>query len=218
MGGSQHHAERPPHIHLTVCLMPLTVCVFGSSSSRTPLDYMVQAKRMGQLLAEAGITCINGAGTAGVMGSLNEGLHLHNGKVIGVTHEMWDNGGKHSFFQLVVASGKNLAVRKELLLEKADCFIVLPGGPGTFDELWEVLSEKQMGLRNHPVVIVNLNGYFEGTILQLKRAMDDGILYIDAAELVQIVDNVDQAVEFCLKGTSGGNKNLSGFISERNVD
>lgn len=133
----------------------LRVCCYGSSSPRTPQAYLDEAWNVGYVLAKRGHTCVNGAGSSGCMASLNDGASDGNGNIVGVIHEMfvvdgsdWVNreGGAHPELQktttsggphreLLVAGGDDLQERKKLLVQDADAIIVLPGGPGTWDEV-----------------------------------------------------------------------------------
>jgi len=125
---------------------PLRICCYGSSSSRTPEKYTNAAYDLGHLLARRGHTCVNGAGSTGCMAAMNRGANDGDGHIVGVIHEKfvvdgsdWFEGA-HSVFrdgrnEIVVASGNDLQERKRLLVEGADALVVLPGGPGTWDEV-----------------------------------------------------------------------------------
>lgn len=136
---------------------PLRVCCYGSSSSKTPEKYLKEARHLGYFLARRGHTCVNGAGSFGCMAAMNDGAAAGNGHIIGVIHEMFvvdgsdwciRDGGAHTVFhttnpderqgplrEILVAGGDDLQERKKLLVEGADALIVLPGGPGTWDEV-----------------------------------------------------------------------------------
>ena len=131
---------------------PLRICCYGSSSDRTLEHYTKDAYNLGYSLCQKGHTCVNGAGAFGCMGALNKGFEESNGsgKVVGVIHEMFvsdkspssglegcapvfSNEGKKS--EIHMAKGDDLQERKRMLVDKADALIVMPGGPGTFDEV-----------------------------------------------------------------------------------
>jgi predicted Rossmann-fold nucleotide-binding protein len=140
----------------------LRVCCYGSSSSETPQVYLQQARDLGYLLGRRGHVCVNGAGSFGCMAALNDGALEGNGHIVGVIHEMWlvdqgdykgltvRDGGAHAVFdgndkagpirEIKVASGNDLQERKRLLVEGADALVVLPGGPGTWDEVRVLVS------------------------------------------------------------------------------
>ena len=129
------------------------VCVYASSSKQTPDKYLQAAAALGKLIAEQNMVCINGGGAHGAMGGLNRGALEAGGEIIGVLHEKMVDGsgtqelkdlaaraGDSSRLSLVTARGDSLEERKQVLMEHADCFIALPGGPGT----WEV-SKRSIG-------------------------------------------------------------------------
>ena len=131
------------------------------------------------------------------MGALNEGALGAGGTVEGVIHRMWMPAGadgenrdelQGGLTSLLVADGPTLAERKKLLCDNADCFVILPGGPGTYDEMWEVISERQLALPQgkcpRPVVLVNVEGYWDFSLAQLQRCYDDGMLYKRPDEVV----------------------------------
>ena len=132
----------------------LRICCYGSSSSRTQERYKTDAYMLGQILSRRGHTCVNGAGAFGCMGALNKGVEEAKGPggVFGVMHEMFinkhDGNRKKSWLEgcapvfsncdnaeIFVAGGNDLQQRKKKLVENADALIVMPGGPGTFDEV-----------------------------------------------------------------------------------
>jgi predicted Rossmann-fold nucleotide-binding protein len=135
---------------------PLRVCCYGSSSPKTPDKYMNEAYNLGLLLAKRGHTCVNGAGAHGCMSAMNNGAVAGDGHIVGVMHEMFvvdgadwlgvcgthdafrtsnSQGGSGPTREILIAGGDDLQERKKLLVDKADALVVLPGGPGTFDEV-----------------------------------------------------------------------------------
>ena len=135
---------------------PLRVCCYGSSSSRTPPRYTDAAYRLGRALALRGHTCVNGAGSSGCMDAMNVGANAAGGRLVGVIHEMfvreggdWFEGTSSVFrpsgeggttmgggvHEIVIARRNDLQERKRLLVVGADALAVLPGGPGTWDEV-----------------------------------------------------------------------------------
>mmetsp|Transcript_25204 Transcript_25204/g.55034 ORF Transcript_25204/g.55034 Transcript_25204/m.55034 type:complete len:202 (+) Transcript_25204:917-1522(+) len=169
---------------------PLRICCYGSSSSLTPLEYLTQAETLGRTLARRGHICVNGAGSSGCMAAMNDGASAEGGRIVGVIHEMFvvdgsdwvsKEGGAHSAFhegkrEILVAGGNDLQERKRLLVEGADALIVLPGGPGTWDELWEMCCARNLGFTDIPIVCVSVAGYYEPFRLMLDRAYRDKLV------------------------------------------
>lgn len=180
----------------------MRITVFGSSAIKTPKIYLEESFQLGVLIAQHGYTCINGGGKNGVMGALNEGCRSKNGKIIGVIHSMFcvDGQEDEKLSELVIVDGNDLTERKQLLLDNGDCILIMPGGVGTFDEFWETVSAKSLGmkeLQHKPICLVNINGFYNGFITQLHRAFDDQLLYLHATDYFHIVSNVNEAFEWC---------------------
>ena len=130
----------------------LRICCYAFSSSNTIEPYNAEAYNLGRILARRGHTCVNGAGHAGCMGALNNGASDAGGHIVGVIHRMFavDGAGFHPVFEkgryanseLQMAGGNDLQQRKRLLVQDAHALIVLPGGPGTWDEVRKCSSLK----------------------------------------------------------------------------
>jgi len=187
----------------------LRVCCYGSSSEQTPAAYMKEAYSLGYTLAKRKHTCVNGAGGAGCMAGMNKGAADGNGKIVGVCHEMFlvdgsdwlsSEGVHREVFgncdrELKIARGNNLQERKRLLVEGADAIVVLPGGPGTWDELWEMACAKNINLNTLPIVCVNVNGYYDPFKQMLQRAYDDALIKKTPESLVKFVCTAEEAVD-----------------------
>ena len=180
--------------------MNLSVCVFGSSSNRTPDNFLKAGYELGKLLARKKYNCINGGGRFGVMGAINRGVIESKGISIGVIHSKWIvdvDEMQSGMTKMIVADGDNLVERKRLLFEHSDCFISLPGGPGTFDELFEFICEKQLGFHDKPVVIVNIDGYYDGIVNQLEAAKQNQLLHSNVENMVYVCSNIEDALLRC---------------------
>jgi uncharacterized protein (TIGR00730 family) len=138
----------------------MRACVFGSSSSKTSQKFVDAGFEMGKLLAENNIIAVDGGGGNGVMGGINRGVRsVPGGKLIGVIHKKFcvDTDEDKLITNMVVCEGNDLSERKQLLLDNGDCIIILPGGVGTFDEFWDAVCGKSLGMKglnNKPICIV----------------------------------------------------------------
>ena len=186
---------------------PLRICCYGSSSSRTPTKYTNAAYNLGYHLAQRGHTCVNGAGNAGCMAAMNRGANDGDGAIVGVIHEAfvvdgsdWFEGA-HSVFNstkhtFITAKGNDLQERKKLLVQDADGLVVLPGGPGTWDELWEMACARHIGFHSMPIVCVNVDGYYENFKSILVRAHEDELLYKHPEDILHFVETAEAAVKW----------------------
>ena len=178
----------------------MRVCVYASSSPKTSQTFVAQGRRLGRLLAERGHVLINGGGKFGGMGALNEGCRAAGGVIECVIHEMFvvDEGEFEGSDALIVCQGDDLGERKRALVERCDVIIVLPGGLGTLDEMLDAAALSQLGMPNaRPVVAVNIDGYYDFTLKQLKRAREEGLLSKAPADILASVPDVDAALAWC---------------------
>lgn len=172
-----------------------TVCIFCASSNRTPESYQQEAIRLGQLCAHKGIRIVNGAGAFGLMGLLTDSCLENGGQVTGVIPLfMVKNGWCHSqLTELIVTD--DMAIRKQKMRDLSDGVIVMPGGPGTAEELFETLTQRQLGLFNHPIILLNINGYFDDFIAWWNKATDQHFIRSEHQTLWTVVQNAEEAVK-----------------------
>lgn len=136
------------------------------------------------------------------MGGLNEGCISNKGQVIGVIHRKFkvDHLEDDRIQRMIVTDGDDLTERKDQLFTHSDCFIILPGGVGTFEEFWYGVSCKGLSMKDmavKPMVLVNMDGYYNGFLQQMERAKEEGILYHDLQHFFHVVDNVEDALAYC---------------------
>jgi len=148
-----------------------SVCVYCASSRRVDSLYHNAARELGRVLGSSGITVIYGGGGIGSMGALADGVLEKEGRIIGVIPRfMVDLEWAHPHLsELRIVD--TMHERKQQMIEYVDAAIALPGGSGTFEELFEVLSLKRLGLFLKPIVIVNTNDYFESFLTLMDRCI-----------------------------------------------
>lgn len=150
-----------------------SVCVYCSSSNQASAVYLDAAARLGRTLAENGITLVYGGSSLGSMGRLAAAALEAGGKVIGVLPRFMDEleWGHRALTELRVVD--DMHERKRVMLELSDAAIALPGGCGTLEELLEAITWKRLGLYFGPVVLVNVNRFFDPCIELLNRCVDE---------------------------------------------
>jgi uncharacterized protein (TIGR00730 family) len=147
----------------------------GSSTGKNPA-YVAAAQSLGKGIAEAGALLVYGGGGLGLMGAVADAALTAGGRVHGViTSALFDAEVAHTGLnELEVV--ENLHVRKARMAELADGFVGLPGGYGTYEELFEVLTWTQLGIHHKPVVLVNIDGFWDPLIAQTHRAAADELM------------------------------------------
>jgi len=152
------------------------VTIYCSSSNSLPSKYYEETNKIGQLLAKENITIIYGGGGAGLMGTLADSALKNDGKVIGVIPRFMKAVElDHKGVNLMIET-EDMAERKKILIEGTDAVIALPGGVGTFEELFEVLSAKRLGLFTKPIIIYNFEGFYNPIIEMLETCIEENFM------------------------------------------
>jgi cytokinin riboside 5'-monophosphate phosphoribohydrolase len=172
-----------------------SVTVFCSSSKRVPRLYLDAAGELGRAVAEAGWTLVYGGNDAGCMGMAARGARSCGGKVVGISPQVFVDKGviDHLCDELIITP--DMRRRKELMEQCGEAFIAFPGGIGTFEELFEVLVGKQIGLHNKPIVVLNLQGYFNPFLDVLDHGLELGFIRRGTKEQVFLADTIERAIE-----------------------
>ena len=177
---------------------PGTVCVFCGSNVGADPRYREAATALGKLLAQRQIGIVYGGGRVGLMGVVADSALEAGGQVVGVIPEAIAERevAHHGLTDLIVVG--SMHARKAMMAERADAFVALPGGLGTFEELLEVLTWSQLGIHQKPVGLLNVAGYYDPLLALIDRAITDRFmpadhrgLLIDAAEPEALLNAVE---------------------------
>jgi len=161
-----------------------SICVYCGSADNLRPAYLEAASQMGAAIARRGLELWYGAGRTGLMGAVADGALGSGGRVIGVIPELF-NTPRLAHMGLtrleVVAS---MHERKGRMAQAADSFVALPGGYGTFEELFEILTWSQIGLHQKPVGLLNVLGYFDPLLNLVEHARSEGFIYAEHRSLL----------------------------------
>jgi uncharacterized protein (TIGR00730 family) len=147
----------------------------GSSAGTNPL-YVTQAQALGSALVAHGLTLVYGGGKVGLMGTIADAVLAHGGQVIGVIPDFLADKELAHLGCTELHVVKSMHERKLMMADRADAFIAMPGGYGTLEELFEVLTWGQLGLHRKPVALLNVDGYYDHLLVALDRMRDDQLL------------------------------------------
>lgn len=151
----------------------MTITIYGASSGQVPAAYVEAAQTLGRLIGESHHTLVNGAGRTGLMGACADACLAAGGEAVGVIPQfMVDHGWQHTGMTRLVVT-PDMHRRKELMAEMSQACIALPGGVGTLEELLEIITWKQLGLYDKPIVVLNTDGYYSPLLDQLQRCVDE---------------------------------------------
>jgi hypothetical protein len=168
-----------------------SVCVYCGSANRVADSYKQIARTVGLALAEKHKRVVYGGGRVGLMGIVADAALSVGGEVIGIIPEHIQSREVQHTGLTELHVVENMHTRKRMMVERSDAFLVLPGGLGTLDETFEVLTWKQLQLHNKPVVIYNAEGYWDKLIKVIHQLVTSGFAQPSNLELFTVVDNID---------------------------
>ena len=175
-----------------------SICVFCASSNAVDKVYHQVATDLGQRIGLLGLDLIFGGGGIGLMGDVARGVHDKGGRVVGVIPEFFLNNEQPIEYakadELIVT--KDMRSRKAIMDERSDAFIVLPGGIGTLEEATEIISMKQLGLTEKPIVFINTNKFYDAFILNLNRMIELKFAKQSTLDLINVLPDPLSALEF----------------------
>ncbi len=181
----------------------MKICVFGAASSEIDNNYIVKTEELCCEMARRSHELVFGAGANGLMGAAARGTKRGGGRITGVIPTFFKEESIEAIYDECdeIIYTDSMRDRKMKMEDLADAFIIVPGGIGTFEELFEVMTLKQLGRHNKPIAIYNLNGYYDDLMRLMKLCSDEGFirelvnsLYIctdNAEELLLYVENTD---------------------------
>jgi len=172
-----------------------SVCVFcGSRPGKSPA-YIKSALEIGEALAHNNLRLVYGAGDVGLMGAVANAVQQHNGAVFGVipTHLLEREVGKTDLTQFIIT--ENMHERKKLMFMNSDAIITLPGGPGSLDELFEVLTWAQLGQHEKPIFLLNTDGYWDTLLTLIDHQIEQGFADPSFRAFLQDFNSVDSLME-----------------------
>ncbi|MBN2388779.1 MAG: TIGR00730 family Rossman fold protein [Anaerolineales bacterium] len=154
-----------------------SICVYCGSADRIPQKYLAAAHAMGSILAHRGLTLVYGGGKTGLMGALADGALENTGQAIGVITAGFNTPELAHAGLTRMDITETIHQRKARMYALADGYVALPGGYGTFDELFETLTWGQIGEHAKPVGLLNVDGYFDPLLAMLDRATAEGFIF-----------------------------------------
>ena len=168
-----------------------SICVFCGSSSAVAETHKDAARRFGAILAENGVRLIYGGGRVGLMGLVADGAAQAGGEVIGVIPDFLERieVGNREISELVVTD--SMHARKAKMYELADAFVTLPGGLGSLDETFEVITWTQLKLSAKPFIVVNIDGYWQPLLALIDHVIAAGFARPANRDILQVVDDVE---------------------------
>jgi len=180
----------------------MNICLYGASSDAINKKYIDEVECLGREMAKRGHTLVYGGGARGLMGAAARGVKAENGIIIGVSPNYFNVDGVvfKECDELCVTN--TMRERKQIMEDKADAFIMVPGGLGTFDEFFEILTLKQVGRHAKAIAILNISGYFDEIFNLMQKAVDERFMKDECNKLFASFDDIYKLFDY-LEGYEG---------------
>ncbi len=174
----------------------MNICLYGASSPDIDKTYIEATEKLGEEIGKRGHNLVYGGGANGLMGAAARGVVKGGGKVIGIAP---------SFFKVdgVLFEGcsefiytETMRERKAAMEERADAFVAVPGGIGTFDELFEILSLKQLGRHKKAVAVYNINGYYDSLRNMISKSVEEKFMSEASGRMIKVFNDADSLITY----------------------
>ncbi len=171
-------------------------CVYGASSDRIKDIYIKEVEKLGEKMAKRGHGLVFGAGNGGCMGAAARGVKKGNGEIIGIAPSFFNVDGVLFEDCTEMIHTETMRERKKLLEEKSDAFIVAPGGIGTYDEFFEIITLKQLEQHRKAIAIFNVDGYYDNLKNIMQKLADEEFMPDESLKLAEFFDDADELLDY----------------------
>ncbi len=174
----------------------MNICVYGASSNIIDKIYIEACEDLGQKMAQRGHGLVFGAGAEGVMGASARGCEKANGKIIGIAPGFFNVDGMIFENCTELIRPETMRERKKMLEDMSEAFIMAPGGIGTFDEFFEILTLKQLSRHTKAIAIFNVNHYFDDLLSMMEKGIREDFIKEECRDLYRVFDNIDEMLDY----------------------
>ncbi|MBQ4616873.1 MAG: TIGR00730 family Rossman fold protein [Clostridia bacterium] len=187
----------------------MRVCVYGAASPSIDPMYIEAGEALGRVLARCGHSLVFGGGALGLMGAVARGVRAESGHITGVVPRFFENDASETLCDFCdeYIQTDTMRERKRIMEDKADAFIITPGGIGTFEEFLEILTLRQLCRHEKPIAVLNTAGYYDTLLAFLNEAVDKGFLKATCLSLFTVTDDPHTLLD-ALECTSGDGGNV----------
>lgn len=176
----------------------MNICIFGAASAHIDEIYIQTVEKLGETLAKRGHSLVFGAGGTGLMGAAARGFKEGGGYIHGVVPSFFKERGIELLYGSCdkVTFTQTMRERKAIMEDEADAFIITPGGIGTFEEFFEVLTLKQLGRHGKAIAVLDIEGYFRGLDEFMLTALDRRFITEKCKQLYQTFTGIDEVISY----------------------
>lgn len=174
----------------------MNICVYGASSENLEQIYYEEAFRLGKYLGERGHDLVFGGGNTGLMGAVARGFKEFDRQILGIAPRFFDKPGVIYKECTDFIFTDTMRVRKEYLEDKSEATIVLPGGIGTYEEFFEIYTLKSLGRIDRPIVLYNINGYYNSMKALLEHTARSNFMSSDKLDMYTVASNPEETLHY----------------------
>ncbi len=172
-----------------------SVAIYCASSTKIKPIYYETARQLGRGLALRGVTQVNGAGNMGLMQAASDAALEAGGRVVGVIPTFMIEQNWHHTGLTQLIETPDMGSRKQTINDMTDAAIILPGGCGTLDEFFEIVTLKQLGVYLKPIVILNVDGYYDHLLLHLEHSMQENFMRNEHRDIWKVATTAEEAID-----------------------
>ena len=177
----------------------MNICIYGASSAELEQIYYDKTEELGKLMAKRGHGLVFGGGATGMMGAAARGVDSEKGYIPGIAPRFFDKPGVLYQNCTEFIFTETMRERKKLLEERSEATIVAPGGIGTYEEFFEILTLKSLHRLDRPIVLYNINGYYDGMEVLLRHTADEKFMAGSNLKLCEFMDDPEKILEYIEK-------------------
>ncbi len=176
----------------------MKICVFGAASPKIDDLYIEKVEELGREMVKRGHSLVFGGGNNGLMGAAARGVLMEGGYIEGVIPSFFENEEIEAVFPHCdnIFETKTMRERKQMMEEMSNAFIIVPGGIGTFEEFFEIMTLRQLCRHNKPIALYNINGYYNELNAMMKAAVEKGFVRSAMEELYLTTDSLEELFKF----------------------
>ena len=174
----------------------MNICVYGAASTEIDEKYTSKAEALGEEMARRGHGLVFGGGAGGMMGGCARGVCKAGGSIIGVVPKFFNVDGILFENCRELIRPDTMRERKQIMEDHADAFITTPGGIGTFEEFFEILTLKQLGRHNKAIVVLDIDGYYKSILDMIDKAVCDNFMTDKSKELFHVSTDINEALDY----------------------
>lgn len=176
----------------------MRICVYGAASPTIDKEYIVKVENLGRELARRGHSLVFGGGGNGLMGAAARGVKSENGHILGVIPKFFRQEDIEAICDFCdeLIEPDTMRERKQIMEDNADAFIVVPGGIGTYEEFFEILTSKQLCRHNKPIAVFDIDGFYKEMDEAMRSAIDKSFIKESCLELYKMSEDLDEIFDY----------------------